>query len=220
MTKVAKVKKRKRRRRRSRRNSRDGPGNCHSRMHRSESARQTGFALHDQAEQKESAHAEPAREKEIQSVFAEAHASSGNQIIANATQDRQTPFRISPRQSRHAPAPDRHRHRSDRLQKSRSFEKIRDRERQDSSPPRHRHAGASPSQNHARDQAQPLRAADEITVSTTADYADVRDHRLAAFSARTAERTSETWIPGSRLHTHLRRDPIIVLWSHADTFRL
>src|SRR5438876_32185 len=91
MTKVAKVKKRKRRRRPSPRNSGDGPGNCHSRMHRSESARQTGFALYDQAEQKESAHAEPPREKEIQSVFAEAHASSRNQIIANATQDRQTP---------------------------------------------------------------------------------------------------------------------------------
>src|SRR5207253_6925006 len=105
MTKVAKVKKRKRRRRPSRRNSGDGPGNCHSRMHRSESARQTGFTLHDQAEQEKSAHAEPPREKEIQSVFAEAHASSRNQIIANATQDRQTPFRISPRQSRHAPAP-------------------------------------------------------------------------------------------------------------------
>src|SRR5205823_5043485 len=162
MTKVAKVKKRKQRRRPSRRNSGDGTGNCHSRMHRSESARQAGFALHDYAQQKKPAHAEPPREKEIQSVFAEAHASSRNQIIPNATQDRQTPFCISPRQSRHAPAPDRHLDRSDRLQKSRSFEKIRDRERQNSSPSRHRHAGASPPQNHPRDQTQPFRAADEV----------------------------------------------------------
>src|SRR5881227_3900844 len=149
MTKVAKVKKRKRRRRPSPRNSGDGTGNCHSRMHRSESARQTGFALHDQAEQKESAHAEPPREKEIQSVFAEAHTSSRDQITANATQDRQAPFRISPRQSRHAPAPDRHLDRSDRLQKPRPPEKIRDRERQNSSPPRHRHAGDAAGKNFA-----------------------------------------------------------------------
>src|SRR5438046_10619915 len=144
MTKAAKAKRKKQRRRPKPRNSSDGPGNCHPRMHRSEGFGQTGFALHDQAEQKKSAHAEPAREKEIQSVFAKAHASSRNQIIINATQDRQTPFRFSPRQSRHAPAQDRHLDRSDRLQKSRSPEKIRDRERQDSSPPRHRHAGASP----------------------------------------------------------------------------
>src|SRR6266446_2932897 len=168
MTKVAKVKKRKRRRRPSRRNSSVGTGNCHSRMPRSESARQTGFALHDQAEQKESAHAEPPREKEIQSIFAQAHASSRNQIIANGTQDRQTPFRISPRQSRHAPAPDRHLDRSDRLQKPRSLEKIRNRERQNPSPPRHRHAGASPPQNHPRNQTQPLGAAHEIVVEALA----------------------------------------------------
>src|SRR5438132_9695463 len=162
MAKETKVKKRKRRRRTSPRKSGDGPGNCHSRMHRSESARQTGFALHDQAEQKKPAHAEPPREKEIQSVFAEAHASSRNQIIPNATQDRQTPFRISPRQSRHAPAPDRHLDRSNRLQKPRSSEKIRDRERQNSSPPRHRHAGPPPSQDHPRNKTQSFRAADEV----------------------------------------------------------
>src|SRR5256885_4580860 len=105
---------------RKRKSNEDGAGNYHPRMHRSESARQTGFALHEQAKQEKSAHAEPAREKEIQSVFAEAHPSSRNQIIPDATQDRQTPFRISPRQSRHASAPDRHLNRSDRLQKSRS----------------------------------------------------------------------------------------------------
>src|SRR5437764_15065111 len=83
MTKAAKVRKKKRRRRPKLRNSGDGAGNYHSRMHRSKSARQTGFALHDQAEQKKSAHAEPAREKEIQSLLAQAHASSRNQIISS-----------------------------------------------------------------------------------------------------------------------------------------
>src|SRR5947209_14438591 len=126
MMKAAKVRKKKRRRRPNPRNSSDGTGNYHSRMHRSESARQTGLALHVFSEQEKSAHTEPAREKEIQSVFAQAHASSRNQITFDATQDRQTPFRISPRQSRHAPAPDRHLDRSDRLQKPRSPEKIRD----------------------------------------------------------------------------------------------
>src|SRR5436305_5259242 len=155
MTKVAKVKKKKRRRRPNPRNSSDGTGNHHSRMHRSESARQTGFALHVFSEQEKSAHPEPAREKEIQSVFAKAHASSRNQVTLDATEDRQTPFRFSPRQPRHAPAQDRHLDRSDRLQKSRSPEKIRDRERQDPSPPCHRHAGAHPSSNHPRHQAQP-----------------------------------------------------------------
>src|ERR1700738_4698988 len=162
MTKAAKVKKKKQHRRPKPRNRSDGARNYHPRMHRSESARQTGFALHVFSEQEKSAHAEPAREKEIQSVFAEAHASSRNQVTLDATQDRQTPFRFSPRQSRHAPAQDRHLDRSDRLQKPRSPEKIRDRERQDSSPPRHRHAGASPPQNHSRNQTQPLRALDEI----------------------------------------------------------
>src|SRR5260370_38764757 len=145
MTKVAKVRKKKQRRRQKPRNSGDGAGNYHPRMHRSESARQTGFALHVFSEQEKSAHAEPAREKEIQSVFAEAHASSRNQVTLDATEDRQTPFRISSRQPRHAPASDRHLDRSDRLQKSRSVKEIRDRERQDSSPPRDRDACASPS---------------------------------------------------------------------------
>src|SRR5260370_11481061 len=153
MTKVAKVRKKKQRRRQKPRNSGDGAGNYHPRMHRSESARQTGFALHVFSEQEKSAHAEPAREKEIQSVLADAHASSRNQVTLDATQGGQTPFRISPRQSRHAPAPDRHLHRGDRLQKSRSPEKIRDRERQNPSPACYRHAGASPPQNHSRNQA-------------------------------------------------------------------
>src|ERR1700730_10915853 len=108
MTKAAKVKKKKQHRRPKPRNSSDGTGNYHSRMHRSESARQTGFALHVFSEQEKSADTEPAREKEIQSVFAKAHASSRNQVAPDATQDCQTPLRISPRQSRHAPAQDRH----------------------------------------------------------------------------------------------------------------
>src|SRR6266513_2926976 len=163
MTKIRRARaKKKPRPRRKRKSNDDGPGNCHPRMHRSESARQTRVALHDQAKQEKPADTEPAREKEIQSVFAEAHASSRNQITFHATQDRQTPFRFSPRQSRHAPAPDRHLDRSDRLQKSRSVKEIRDRERQDPSPPRHRHASPSPPQNHPRNQAQPFRAADEV----------------------------------------------------------
>src|SRR2546421_3163186 len=162
MTKAAKVRKKKRHRRPNPRNSSDGTGNYHPRMHRSESARQTRFALHVFSKQEKPTDAEPAREEEIQSVFAEAHPSSRNQITVDATQDRQTPFRISPRQSRHAPASDRHLDRSDRLQKSRPVKEIRDRERQNSSPPRHRHAGASPPENHPRNQAQPFRAADEV----------------------------------------------------------
>src|SRR4029077_21014815 len=108
MTKAAKARKKKRRRRPNPRNSSDGAGNYHPRMHRSESARQTGFALHVFSKQEKSAHVEPALQKEIQSVLAKAHASSRNQVTVDATQDRQTPFRFSPRQSRHAPAQDRH----------------------------------------------------------------------------------------------------------------
>ena len=47
----------------------NGAGNYHARMHGSEGAGQACFALHDHAEQEKPAHAEPAREKEIQSVF-------------------------------------------------------------------------------------------------------------------------------------------------------
>ena len=53
-----------------------GAGNHHSRMHGSEGRRQAGFALHEHAQQEEPAHAEPAREKEIQSVPEAAHAPS------------------------------------------------------------------------------------------------------------------------------------------------
>src|SRR5205807_4102213 len=110
--KAAKLRKKKPRPRKNRRSNDNGAGNYHPRMHRSESARQTSLALHVFSKQEKSAHAEPAREKEIQSVFAQAHAPSRNQIVPDATQDRQTPFRISPCQSRHAPAPDRHLDRS------------------------------------------------------------------------------------------------------------
>ena len=75
--------------------------------------------------------------EEIQSVFETAYASPRDQVI-HATKNRQTPFRLSPRQSHHAAPPHRHRHRGDRLQESRSAEEIRHRERQDSCP------GASP----------------------------------------------------------------------------
>src|SRR4051794_27980880 len=118
MKKVAKARKKRSpsRKRRSETN-RHGPGNYHPRMHRSEGAWQTGLALHVFAKQKKPAHAQPAREEKIQSIFEEAHASPRNKVTLHATQDRQTPFRFSPRQSHHAPAQDRHLDRSDRLQK-------------------------------------------------------------------------------------------------------
>src|SRR6266513_1964076 len=100
-------------------------------MHGSEGARPAGLPLHDDAEQEEPAHAEPAREKEIQSVFEAAHAPSRDEITSHATENRQTPFRFPPRQSHDATPPHRYRDRSDRLQEPRSAEEIRHRERKD-----------------------------------------------------------------------------------------
>jgi len=131
-------------------------------MHRGESARETAFAVYDHAEQEKPAHPQPAREKEIQSIFKAAYVAPRNEIILDGTQDRQTPFRISSCEPHHAAPPDRHRHRGNRLQESRSPEKIRHRKRQNSPSPRHRHARASASQDHPRNQAQPLRLADEM----------------------------------------------------------
>src|ERR1041385_1968266 len=132
-------------------------------MHRGQSARQTAFALHDHAEQKKSAHAESAREKEIQSVFAEAHIAPRDEVTIDAAKNAKTPLSVPSRQSPHAAAPDRYRHRSDRLQEPRPIEKIRHRKRQNPSPARDRHAGIYASKNHARDQAQPFGAVDEVT---------------------------------------------------------
>src|SRR2546425_806679 len=137
-------------------------------MHRGQSVRQTAFALHDHAQQKKSAHAESAREKEIQSIFAATHVAPRDQVIINAAKNAQTPLRIPSRQSPHAATPDRYRHRSNRLQEPRSPEKIRQRKRQNPSPSRDRHAGIHAPQNHARDQAQPFGAADEIRLRTCA----------------------------------------------------
>jgi hypothetical protein len=135
-------------------------------MHRGQSVRQTAFALHDHAQQKKSAHAESAREKEIQSIFAATHVAPRDQVIIDAAKNAQTPLRIPSRKSSHAAAADRYRHRSNRLQEPRSPEKIRQRKRQNPSPPRDRHAGIYAPQNHARDQAQPLGAVDEIRLRT------------------------------------------------------
>src|SRR5437016_10646287 len=132
-------------------------------MHRGQGVRQTALALHDHAEQKKSAHAESAREKEIQSIFAATHVAPRDQVIIDAAKNAQTPLRIPSRQSPHAAASDRYRHRSNRLQEPRSPEKIRQRKRQNPSPPRDRYAGIHASQNHARDQAEPFRAIDEVT---------------------------------------------------------
>ena len=132
-------------------------------MHRGQSVRQTAFALHDHAQQKKPAHAESAREKEIQSIFAATHVAPRDQVIIDAAKNAQTPLRIPSRQSPHAATPDRYRHRSNRLQESRSPEKIRQRKRQNPSPSSDWHAGLHAPQNHARDQAQPLRLVDEVT---------------------------------------------------------
>src|SRR5260370_12726633 len=124
MRKAARVKKKKPRQPRPRNNP-NGAGNYHSRMHRGKSAGQTSLALHEHAEQEKSAHAQSAREEEVQSVSKTAYAPSRNEVIIDATQNRQTPFRFPSRQSHHAAPQDRYRDRGDRLQKSRSPEKIR-----------------------------------------------------------------------------------------------
>src|SRR6516164_8695627 len=110
-------------------------------MHRGQSARQTAFALHDDAEQKKPAHAEPAREKEIQSILAATHIAPRDQVAIDAAKNAKTPLRIPSRQSTHAATPDRYRHRSNRLQKPRSPEKICHRKWQNPSSPRDRYAG-------------------------------------------------------------------------------
>src|SRR5664279_3015106 len=163
MKKAATVRKKRRPNRKRRSETKHhGPGNYHARMHRSESSRQTGFALHVFPKQEEPANAEAARKEKIQSLSEKAHASPRNQVTRDATKNCQTPLRFSSRQSDHATAPDRHRRRSDRLQEPRSPQKIRHRKRQDSSPPRHRNACAHASQDHPRDQAQPFGLADEV----------------------------------------------------------
>src|SRR5207244_5039191 len=108
--------------------------------------------------------ASSARETEIQSSFAAPHVAPRDQVIIDAAKNAQTPLRIPSRQSPHAATPDRYRHRSNRLQEPRSPEKIRQRKRQNPSPSSDWHAGLHAPQNHARDQAQPLGAVDEITV--------------------------------------------------------
>src|SRR5438552_11540909 len=80
----------------------------------------------------------------------------------NAAKNSKAPFCVPPRQSSHATAPDRYCSGSTRLQEPRSVEEIRKRERQNSSPSRDRHARIHAPQDHARDQAQPLGALNEI----------------------------------------------------------
>jgi len=75
-------------------------------MHRSESAWETDFALHDDAEQEKSTDAESLGEEKIQSVFAPAHSAPGNEVISHAAENSKTPFRISSSQPAHAAAPD------------------------------------------------------------------------------------------------------------------
>ena len=134
-------------------------------MHRGESAPQAAFALHDHAKQEKPAHAQSAREKEIQSITEAAYSPSGNKVnYRRATENSKASFRISTGESHHAASANRHRDRSDRLQKSGCVEKICHRKRQDSPAPCHWHACAFASQDHSRDQAQPLSLVDEIIV--------------------------------------------------------
>src|ERR1700692_2383017 len=118
-------------------------------MHRGQSVRQTAFALHDLAEQEKSAHAESAREKEIQSIFATTHIAPRDQVTIDAAKNAKTPFRIPSRQSPPATAPNQYHHGSNQLQEPQSPEKIRQRNRQNSPPPHDRHAGIYAPQNHA-----------------------------------------------------------------------
>jgi hypothetical protein len=173
-------------------------------MHRGESARETAFALYDHAEQEKPAHAQPAREKEIQSVFKAAYVAPRNEIILDGTQDRQTPFRISSREPHHAAPPDRHRHRGNRLQESRSLEKIRHRERQNSPSPRHRHARASASQDHPRNQAQPLRALDEIAVAALCERRIISGAFRATVIDRRYNSTPSSFARPARLAPKIR----------------
>ena len=52
-------------RRRTPKNNEHGPGNHHSRMHGSESRRDARLALHDDAQQKKPAHAQPAGKEKV-----------------------------------------------------------------------------------------------------------------------------------------------------------
>jgi hypothetical protein len=87
-------------------------------MHGGEGAWEIAFALHDDSQQEESAHAEPTGEKKIQSFFKATHIAPRDEIASNATKNAKTPFRISPRQSTDASTPDRHRNGGNRLQES------------------------------------------------------------------------------------------------------
>ena len=133
-------------------------------MHRSESAWETDFALHDDAEQEKSTYAESPGEKEIQSVFTEAHSAPGNEVIIYATENSKTSFRISSCQPSHAAAPDRYRHGGNRLQKPGSSEKICNGERQNSASSSYGNARLHAPENNARDQAQSFGAVDEVGV--------------------------------------------------------
>src|SRR5437588_227973 len=65
-----------------------------------------------------SGHAEKAGEGKIQSFLGAAPKTSRDQIASHAAKNAETSYRISSRESAHAATPDRHRHRSNRLQES------------------------------------------------------------------------------------------------------
>src|SRR5437870_42875 len=78
------------------RNNSHGPGDHYSRVHGGESRRDAGVALHDNPEQKESAHTEPVGEKKIQSVHEATHASSGDEVRCNRRPPSAAPLFAAP----------------------------------------------------------------------------------------------------------------------------
>src|SRR5437660_573150 len=109
-----KVAKPKRKKRQPKPRNNDGAGIDHTRMHGSARPRQIAFALHHHAQQKKSAHSQPAREEKIQSVFETAHFASRNSL-SHGTENSQTPLESAPPQPSDAAPSHRHRHHCDRF---------------------------------------------------------------------------------------------------------
>jgi len=112
-------------------------------------------------------------EKKKYNPFLKKHTLHRETRWSHATKDRQTPLRLSTRQSHHAAPPHRYRGGSNRLQESRFAEKVRDRERENFAAANHRHAGAHAPEDHARNQTQPFCAVDEVMLLPPSPAAEV-----------------------------------------------
>jgi len=117
-------------------------------------------------------------EKKKYNPFLKKHTLHRETRWSHATKDRQTPLRLSTRQSHHAAPPHRYRGGSNRLQESRFAEKVRDRERENFAAANHRHAGAHAPEDHARNQTQPFCAVDEVMLLPPSPAAEVEMHRV------------------------------------------